>query len=139
MEPEQLKRGKEFHKKVQDDWKKEAQGNINVEHTIDLVKQDRKRKKKGRIDLFVDDMDDQVAVVEIKSTNWDKIKPANIQKNLGSHRRQIWKYISKYYDGDKLSVSPGIIYPHEPISGELKIRIETYLNDWGIQVVWYFD
>jgi hypothetical protein len=38
MEPECLRRGKEFHKKVQSDWDMTIKdGNLNIEHTINLL------------------------------------------------------------------------------------------------------
>ncbi|MCK5828462.1 hypothetical protein KAH43_08070 [Candidatus Bipolaricaulota bacterium] len=91
------------------------------------------------MDVFVDDAGDFVVVVEIKATDWDRILPRNIQRNLGSHRRQVWKYIEKYTDGDRVDVCAGIIYPTTPKTPGLKERIETYLNEYGLQVVWYDD
>ena len=41
-----------------------------------------------------------VVVMEIKATDWDNVKPKNVRKNLGSHRRQVWKYIDAYLDGE---------------------------------------
>ncbi len=35
------------------------------------------------MDLFVDDLTDYVVIVEIKGTNWDRIKPQNVKKLLG--------------------------------------------------------
>ena len=138
MEPETLKRGKAFHSRVQEEWKKTAEGTIVPEHTITLS--DLKKKgKSGRLDIFVGELGGYISVVEIKSTDWDRIKPKNIQKNLTSHRRQVWKYIEKYLDIEKVDVCPGIIYPRVPDTPGLKSRIENYLNEYGLQVVWYFD
>jgi len=141
MEPEILRLGKAFHAKVQEDWQKTAEGNINKEHHIELSLPSRnaQRRKTGRLDIYVDDIGDLVSVVEIKSTDWDKIKPKNIKKLLGSHRRQIWNYIDVYLDEKRIGVSPGMIYPTSPRTNGLKELIETYLNEWGIQVVWYYD
>ena len=66
-------------------------------------------------------------------------KPKNIGRNLYAHQRQIWKYIEKFIDGDKIDVCPGIIYPYSPSLKDLKQRVEDYLNERGIQVVWYFE
>jgi hypothetical protein len=142
MEPECLRRGKEFHKKVQSDWDMNIKdGNLNIEHTINLLSYPSRAKhiKNGRLDLFVDELGEFVSVIEIKSTDWDKIKPSNIHKLLTSHRRQIWNYISEYLDNDKIEVCPGIIYPVAPSSNEHREYIEEYLNSYGIQVVWYYD
>lgn len=140
-EPKQLRRGKIFQREVQDGWAKTAEGRINIECTIPLLQPTGGRKKHrcGRMDILVDDIGDQVAVVEIKATNWDRILPRNITKNLGSHRRQIYKYIEKYLDGEGKTVCPSLIYPTEPETPGLKERIELYLNDYGIAVAWYRD
>lgn len=141
MEPEQLRRGKEFHKKVQSNWERDIKdGNLNIEHRINLLPNSKvKHVKTGRLDIFVDELGDFVSVVEIKSTDWEKIKTKNLRKLLSSHKRQVWKYIVKYLDEDKIDVCPGIIYPRAPKSDELKDFIETYLWDYGIPVVWYYE
>ena len=143
-EPENLRRGKEFHREVQRDWMENARdGNILPEETILLGLLGRRRAAKGRIDILVDEItgDEKkfVSVVEVKSTDWDRIKPENVTKNLGSHRRQVWKYIDKFIEVDKVDICPGIIYPDSPKTPGLRERIETYLNDYGIQVVWLRD
>lgn len=140
-EPEQLRRGKAFQRVVQRDWLDGAEGSPLVEHTIRLLAaSDRfERRRIGRIDVFVADAGDLAVIVEIKATNWDRIKPRNIQRNLASHRRQVWKYIEKYVDGDGVDVCAGIIYPSEPKSEGLKERVESYLNGHGLQVVWFYD
>lgn len=142
MEPEQLRRGKEFHKTVQSDWQISIKdGILSTEHSTKLASgpMGSKHVKSGRLDMFVDELGDFVSIVEIKSTDWDKIKPTNVRRLLGSHRHQIWKYISKYLDSDKVDVCPGIIYPDSPSSSELRRYIEEYLNSYGIQVVWYYS
>lgn len=141
QEPVCLRRGKAFHTKVQADWVGTAEGKIRVEHTIKLLSVDSRMRhmRRGRMDLFVDEVGDFVVIVEIKATDWDRILSRNIQKNLASHRRQVWRYIDKHHEGDGLDVCAGIIYPSEPKTPGLKERIEDYQNDFGIQVVWYYN
>lgn len=142
MEPEGLRRGKAFHKKVQSDWDLNIKdGHPNKEYTISLQQNQSRLKhiKRGRLDIFVNELGEFVSVIEIKSTDWDKIKPKKVRKLLASHRRQIWNYISKYLDDEKIDICPGIIYPNVPISNELRECIEEYLNSYSIQVVWYYD
>ena len=140
-EPQRLRKGKEFHALVQSDWLETAEGAIRRERTIPLtlVEGRSSRLRKGRMDLFVSELGDFVSVVEIKCTEWDRIRPANITKNLGSHRRQIWKYIVEFTDVEKSDVCAGVIYPSAPGKPGLKDRIEEYMGSYGIQVVWFFD
>lgn len=140
MEPEILKQGKIFHKRVQHDWDRTIKdGNLNIEHFIKLSLCEKKIKHKtsGRLDIFIDELGDIVSVIEIKSTNWDMIKEKNIKRLLGSHQRQVWNYIDEYLKLKKISVCPGIIYPKSPTKPGLKNLIENYLNEYGLQVVWF--
>ena len=141
VQPAQLRRGRAFESRVKADWKMTAEGEPETEKTIPLLAGLTKtgRPKQGRMDVFVDDSGDFVVVVEIKATNWDRILPKNVQRNLGSHRRQVWKYIDKYLDVDQVNVCAGIIYPTFPKTLGLRERIEEYLNGYGLQVVWYDD
>jgi hypothetical protein len=136
-EPLNLTAGKAFHRRVQSDWKRTAQGNITPEHTIRLSipQHGSRHHQQGRLDIFVGQIDDFVTVVEIKGTQWDSIKPQNVSKNLNSHARQVWRYVETVLDVDK--VCAGVIYPRGPTDPFLRERIETYLNERGLQVVWY--
>lgn len=137
-EPKLLKAGKEFHKKVQRDWELTAKdGKVYSEHTVLLVPNKSTHKKHGRLDIFVDNVGDFVSVIEIKSTDWDAVKPKNRKKLLGSHIRQVWHYIDRYIDLEKVDVCPGIIYKSPPSTPGLRKDIEEYLNERGLQVVWY--
>ena len=140
VEPEILKTGKEFHRRVQEDWERTAKdGHISAEHRIPLVPKSGHYKKHGRLDIFVDEAGDFVSVVEIKSTDWDSVLPRNRKKLLGSHRRQVLRYIEHHIDIKHIDVCPGIIYKSAPTNPALKEEIEEYLNNWGLQVVWYED
>ena len=137
-EPACLRRGKRFHKRVQEDWRRTAEGEISIEKTIPLLPSSVVgRRRRGRMDVFVGEDDGMVAVVEIKATDWDRVK--QVRKVLGSHERQVWKYVTKHLDGDGFTVCPGIIYPTAPSTPGLKEEIEEFLNDNGLQVVWYDD
>lgn len=138
-EPEILRLGKVFHNRVQGDWKREATGGrVKPEETLPLiVRAGSVRQRFGRMDLFVDESGDYVSIVEIKSTDWDRINPKNRRRLMGAHRRQVWRYIEKFVDQDKIDVCAGIIYPKCPNSPGLQEKVEAYHNDYALQVVWY--
>ena len=133
-EPERLRRGKEFHCKIQKEWLDTAQGIILPEKIIH-----RLSGRRGRVDIFVDDDSDQnhVAVVEIKASDWNRMESKAVRRNALRQVRQIWSYIDSQVELDGKDVSPGIIFPKKPFDNERLEEIEKIFNDSGIQVVWH--
>lgn len=64
-EPEPLRRGKRFHKLIQDEWLKTARdGQPTAEKSIK-----RLSGRRGRVDILVEELGDFVSVVEIKASD----------------------------------------------------------------------
>lgn len=140
VEPEALRRGKQFHRLVQTAWAGEIDGApVRSEHSIFLrpLSARTTHQRRGRLDIFVGQLDDFVSVIEIKSTDWDRIASRNLQKLLAAHRRQVLRYVDKYLDDDHVNVCAGIVYPKAPTSVGLQSTVEQYLNDHGLQVAWF--
>jgi hypothetical protein len=140
-EPEQLKRGKKFQRIVQEDFEQNTKNwKCLSEAFISFKELEKIKQKSGRIDIFIKGLGDFVTIVEIKATDWDRIKPENIKKNLYRHQKQLFNYIEKYLEVDKLDVCPGIIYPKPPHKKGLKKFIEKYLEEnYGVPAYWYTD
>ena len=96
-EPESLRRGKRFHKLIQDEWLKTAEdGRPEPERSIK-----RLSGRMGRVDILVEELGDLVSVVEIKASDWDKMTKVNVVRNARRQIRQIWSYVEaelKLYD-----------------------------------------
>jgi len=133
-EPERLRRGKAFHRKIQEEWIESAEGIILPEKTIRRLK-----GRRGRVDILVDDDSDgnHVAVVEIKASDWNRMKPKAVRRNTLRQVRQIWSYIDAQLELEGKEVSPGIIFPTKPSDPERLEAIEQIFHAWGIQVVWH--
>ncbi len=140
-EPSQLKRGKAFHKLIQEEWEREAEGWITPERHI--VKPSGRR---GRVDVFVDDDDPDgvVAIVEVKTTDWDAIADKNVRRNVRRQIRQVWSYIESQIvggeyvpSGEGKTVCPGIIFPKRPEDRRRMKQIEEMFEEEGIVVVWH--
>ncbi len=140
-EPEQLRRGKAFHKLVQKEWVHEAEGDVTAERVVLKV-----NGLRGRVDVFVndDDPDGVVAIVEIKATDWDRIKQASLRRNVRRQIRQVWGYIGTQIlgpdyvpTGEHKSVSPGIIFPRRPQDPARMAAVEAMFWEEGIVVVWH--
>lgn len=129
-EPRRLKRGKEFHRQVQAEWKATAEGEICPERLV--VKPSGRR---GRVDVLVDPEEPMVAVVEIKASDWDRMTESNVRRNVKRQARQIWSYIESQLEEEK-EVCPGMIFPARPrIPGRLEF-VEALFDEQGIAVVW---
>ena len=130
-EPSQLCRGKAFHRKVQTDWLKTAEGTILTEEGIT-----KPSGRKGRIDIFVDDDGSKmVAVAEVKASDWDKMTDSAVKRNAKRQIKQIWDYIESQLKAKK-DVSPGIILQKRPKSKKRMKLIEQLFEAEGIPVVW---
>ena len=129
-EPEQLRRGKEFHKKIQSEWVRDAEGEILIEKSVT-----KPSGKLGRVDVLAVDGDQDVAVLEIKYSDWDRMIPTAVKRNIRRQIRQIWQYIESQLTDGK-SVSPGISFPKRPQDNERMKLIEAIFWEEGIPVVW---
>ena len=138
--PEQLLRGNKFHEKIQENWKKTAEGKVKSERTIF-----KQSGRKGRVDIFVDDEDPEgvIAIVEIKASNWDKMTETAVRRNVRRQIKQVWGYIESQISkgeyvktGEGKSVSPGIIFQKRPTDKIRMKLIEDLFEEEGIPVVW---
>lgn len=138
-EPKQLKQGKKFQKIVQRDFIDNSKdGTVLPEKFVSFKDLKEIKQQSGRMDIFIEELGDFVTIVEIKATNWDKIKPKNIKKNLYRHQKQLFNYIDKYLEIDNLDVCLGIIYPEPPKTKGLREFIEKYLEDnYGVPAYWF--
>jgi hypothetical protein len=129
-EPQRLRAGKEFHRQVQADWRATAQGNIEVENTTKKL-----GGKAGRMDVFVSEEGSEVrAIVEIKHSDWDKMTPAAVRRNVKRQARKLWRYIESQESLD--GICPGIVFPKRPRDEQRLRLIEELFEEEGIPVVW---
>lgn len=127
---ERLRRGQAFHKKIQQDWVANAEGEVQPEKGC--IKPSSRR---GRMDIFVKSDDNLVACVEIKDSDWDMMSEKALRRNARRQANQIWDYIeSQLVLGQ--AVSPGVIFPKRPKDPTQIRLIEQLFNDKGISVVW---
>ena len=135
-EPPQLIRGKRFHKRVQQDWEGTVhESPVRPEHTTKLLSKSSRHVRRGRIDIFIDQISDFVTVIEIKSTDWDRVRYP--KRLLSSHGRQVMKYADKYLEADHMNVCAGIIYQDPPSESELRQEVEDYFDEHCIALLWY--
>ena len=96
------------------------------------------KKKRGRIDVLIKEDDGSVSIIEIKSTDWDRMKPHRVRPNALRHIRQVMKYVYPFWEKGT-DVVPGLIYPKAPRSSERREQVESILEEQLIQVVWAYE
>ena len=133
-EPVQLKRGKQFHKLIQKEWLDTAKdGKIRPERYIKKV-----NGRQGRVYILVEEIEtDLVSVVEIKATDWDRIKRRNLRRNIRRQIRQVWDYVESFLQPSGQQVCPGVIFPKLPEDPMRLALVESMFEEEGIQVVWH--
>ena len=129
-EPSVLKKGKKFHREVQDNWKATAEGEICPEHSVTKLS-----GRRGRVDILVDPFESNVVIVEIKASDWDRMMDSNVRRNVRRQTKQVWSYIDSQTKIGK-EVYPGIIFPERPKTPKRLKLIESLFNKEGITVVW---
>ena len=138
---ERVKRGRKFEEWERSHWN----GKLNSAREFEASTQ--WEGKRGREDIRLKlDKDGNVVIVEIKATNWDKIKESRVRLTSLKHSHQIWRYILDHLtpmkettlpdDAAPLDVIPAIVYPSPPIIPGRKEQVEEILNERGIQVGW---
>jgi hypothetical protein len=134
-ELDRLKKGKQYHKKIQKEWIAEATGDVRVEKRMQKLS-----GKKGRMDVFVQDGEDRrlVGIGEIKFSDWDRMNLKALKRNVRRQIKQIWDYIDSHLKREK-DVSAGVIFPKRPKDDERTKLIEELFNNEAIQVVWEDD
>ncbi len=128
-----MRRGKQFHKLIQREWLTTTKdGRPRPERFIK-----RLNSRNGRVDILVEELGEFVSIVEIKCTNWDKMRNKNVIRNMRRQIRQIWNYVDAELEIYGKQVCPGIIFPKLPRDPKRCEQIEAMFNKSGIQVIWH--
>jgi PD-(D/E)XK nuclease superfamily len=98
---------------------------------------------RGRVDLAVvtDDREKMLIIIEIKGTDWDKIRAGRVKRNVQRHIRQLLAYldtaISELEAGQWEGVAGALLYPSRPASVQSLACIEAAAAEQAIMVTWY--
>ncbi len=130
QEPAILRRGKAFERIEKKEWLAPDRAESHFERVLKLT-----TGRRGRMDIFLEEVGGFVSILEAKSTNWDRILPHRHRPNLLRHARQVIGYVRALVE-EGLEVCPGLVYPEAPINQETRERVEQTLNEQGIQVIW---
>ena len=124
-----VKSGRKFEEWERSHWN----GGINSAAEFEAPTQ--WKGKRGRVDIRLNlEEDGHIVIVEIKATNWDKLKEHRVRPTALRHASQIWRYIEDHLS--PLDVTPAIVYPPQPTIPGRKEQVQEIMDERGIQVVW---
>ncbi len=98
---------------------------------------------RGRVNLaFVtDDRERMLVIIEIKATDWDKLRVGRVKRNIQRHIRQLLAYldtaISELEAGQWEGVAGALLYPSRPASPETLPCIQAAADKQAVMVTWY--
>ena len=135
-EPPQLIRGRAFERLVKSYPGNQQGGQFGWLHVHEKTVMVGGRRR--RIDVLIDpawtDEKPCLAVAEIKSCDWERMKPERVLVNVKRHARQVYRYVDGCPKGQ--DVAPAILYETTPRDDESKRAIEDFLDSQCIQVIW---
>ena len=80
-------------------------------------------------------------IIEIKGTDWDKIRADRVKRNVQRHIRQLLAYldtaIGELEAGQWEGVAGALLYPSRPASAESLACIEAATAEQAIMLTWY--
>ena len=86
-----VSRGRKF-----EDWER-SQWNSGVNTAVEIEASTQWEGKRGRVDFRLKLAEDgHTVIVEIKATNWDRLKEHRVRPTTLRHARQIWRYIEDH-------------------------------------------
>jgi hypothetical protein len=111
--------------------------------------------RKGRIDVLLtvrDDVETIKVIIELKSTDWSRMRPESVRRNVARHAAQLYSYqghlTRDMWDEDKQEWVPSgetdavqmfLVYEQKPADGAVAEEIVALCGGDAIQVVWFDD
>lgn len=125
-----LARGRAFEAEVRAAWQAAGIWSSGKEQPVSTP-----GGRKGYIDLW-DDAAGLLLLAELKAVDWSAKRDHRVaMRAVQRHKNQVWKYLLA--DETPENTQLLIIYSRTPEDADLVIAIETYLEEWSVNVLWW--
>ena len=91
---------------------------------------------RGRVDIWLDAEKNFAVVVEVKSTDWDRVRRRRVREYVRRHGLQLHEYLAGT-DLLERDVSMHMVYPRAPVDAALRELVENGMLSMGIVVLWW--
>lgn len=97
--------------------------------------------RRGIADVWIpsDASSGEVAILEVKATDWDLIPPLRVRRNVRRQARQVWSYAHSAMTKQSPAfpvVQLFMVFPRKPIDEALQRVIEVLFMEHGVLVHW---
>ena len=121
--------GREFERSVRATWRAAGIWPTGEEQSVSTS------GRKGYIDLW-DDATGLLVLCELKDVNWEsKADQRAALSAVQRHKNQVWKYLLA--EGMPDDVQLILIYSRTPAQNGWAEGIESYLDQWSVNVIWW--
>jgi hypothetical protein len=132
--PRQLARGQRFHERVRAGWTRIAPSPaVRAERAVTKY-----GGRRGRVDVWLDAETTFAIVVEIKSTDWQRVLRRRVREYVRRHGLQLHDYLAGA-DLEGRDVSMHVVYPRAPSDARLRALVEEGMLSMGVVVLWWAD
>lgn len=127
----QIRRGRLFEEKERRGWNPEQSGNPDC---TAFEVPSRLGRKRGRIDVRLK-WNDLVVLLELKSTDWNRLKPYRVRPTALRHIAQLYRYVDGELANGQTGIFHGIVYENRPHLGTRRQQLTHIFNESGVQLV----
>ncbi|MBT63773.1 MAG: hypothetical protein CML13_11235 [Puniceicoccaceae bacterium] len=125
---EYAKRGKAFERELENKWSA-SQGDV-IQREVSVSNEGRK----GRIDILIDEDPDIALILEVKSTDWDKIKRGRLREYALRHLRQLHRYVDAVMKTSSKTITIAITYPRRPRKEDRYRELMAIFDEIGASI-----
>lgn len=92
-------------------------------------------RKRGRIDVRLE-WRGLVVLIELKATNWNRMKTHRVRPNALRHIRQLYRYVDGELERGTDGICHGIVYARAPQQIARRKFLEALFREHFVQLVW---
>ena len=127
----QIRRGRLFEQRERREWTPAKSGRPNRTAFEAVSLFDRRR---GRIDIRLE-WEDLIVLLELKSTDWNRLKPHRIRPTALRHIAQLYRYVDGELENGNTGICHGIVYEHRPRLATRRQQLARIFSERCVQLV----
>lgn len=128
---ERIRRGRLFEQKERREWTPEKSGRPSrtAFEAASLF-----GHRRGRIDIRLE-WEDLIVLLELKSTDWNRLRPHRIRTTALRHIAQLYRYVDGELKKGNAGICHGIVYERRPRLAARRQQLAEIFDERCVQLV----